>query len=37
LLFSAISAIFQLCHGVNKVIFNEMMIRSAWFQTNTLS
>jgi hypothetical protein len=29
LLFSANSAIFQLYHGENKLIFNEMMMRSA--------
>ena len=28
---------FQLYHGENKLIFNEMMMRSALFQTNTLS
>ena len=27
----------QLYHGENKLIFNEMMIRSALYQTNTLS
>jgi hypothetical protein len=37
LLFNANSAIFQLYHGENKLIFNEMMIRSALFQTNKLS
>jgi hypothetical protein len=31
LLFSANSAIFQLYHGENKLIFNEMMMRSALF------
>jgi len=31
LLFNANSAIFQLCHGENKLIFNEMMMRSALF------
>ena len=28
---SANSAIFQLCHGENKLIFNEMMMRSTLF------
>jgi len=36
-LFNANSAIFQLYHGENKLIFNEMMMRSALYQTNTLS
>jgi len=31
LLFNANTAIFQLCHGDNKLIFNEMMMRSALF------
>jgi hypothetical protein len=31
LLFNANSAIFQLYHGENKLIFNEMMVRSAMF------
>ena len=31
LLFNANSAIFQLYHGENKLIFNEMMMRSALF------
>jgi hypothetical protein len=31
LLFSANSAIFQLYHGENKLIFNEMVIRSALY------
>jgi hypothetical protein len=31
LLFNANSAIFQLYHGDNKLIFNEMMMRSALF------
>jgi hypothetical protein len=31
LLFNANSAIFQLDHGENKLIFNEMMIRSTRF------
>ena len=31
LLLNANSAIFQLCHGENKLIFNEMMMRSALF------
>jgi len=30
-LFNANSAIFQQCHGKNKVIFNEMMMRSAFY------
>ena len=37
LLFNAISAIFQLYYGENKLIVNEMMIRSALYQTNRLS
>ena len=31
LLFNANSAIFQLDHGENKLIFNEMIMRSALF------
>jgi len=31
LLFNANSAIFQLYHGENKLIFNEMMMRSVLF------
>ena len=31
------SAIFQLYHGENKLIFNEMMMKSTLFLTNTLS
>ena len=31
LLFNANSAIFQLYHGENKLIFNEMMMRSALY------
>jgi hypothetical protein len=31
LLFNANSAIFQLYHGENKLIFNEMMMRSAMY------
>jgi hypothetical protein len=31
LLFNANSAIFQLYHGVNKLVFNEMMMRSALY------
>jgi len=31
LLFNANSAIFQLYHGENKLIFNEIMVRSALF------
>ena len=30
-------AIFQLYHGENELIFNEMMVRSALYKTNTLS
>jgi hypothetical protein len=37
LLINANSVIFQLYHGENKLIFNEMMIRSALYYTNTLS
>jgi hypothetical protein len=37
LLFNANSAIFQLYHGENKIIFNEMMMRSALYQTSTLA
>jgi len=37
LLFNANSAIFQLYHGVNMLIFNEMMMRSALYYNNTLS
>jgi hypothetical protein len=37
LLFNANSEIFQLYHGENKLIFNEIMMRSAFFQTNMLS
>jgi hypothetical protein len=37
LLFNVNSAIFQLYHGENKLIFNEMMMKSALFQINTLS
>ena len=36
-LFNANSAIFQLYHGKSKLIFNEMMMRSAMCYTNTLS
>ena len=32
LLLSANSAIFQLYHGENKLIFNDMMIKSALYQ-----
>jgi hypothetical protein len=32
LLLSANSAIFQLYHGKNKLIFNDMMIKSALYQ-----
>jgi hypothetical protein len=34
LLLNANSAIFQLFHGENKLIFNEMMMRSALYSTN---
>jgi len=37
LLFNVNSAIFQLYHGGNKLIFNAMMTRSALSQNNTLS
>ena len=37
LLFNANSAIFQLDHSENKLISNEMIMRSALLQTNTLS
>ena len=37
LLFNANSVIFQLYYGVNKLIFNEMMMRSILYKTNTLS
>jgi len=37
LLFKANSTIFQLYHGENKLIFNEMMMRSTLYKTNTLS
>jgi hypothetical protein len=37
LLFNANPAIFQLYHGENKLIFNEMMMRSGLSNTNTLS
>jgi len=30
-------SIFQLYHGENKLIFNEMMMRSALYLTNTLN
>ena len=36
LLLNANSAIFQLYHGENKLMFNKMMMRSALFYTNTL-
>ena len=36
LLFNTNSARFQLYHGENKLIFNEMMMRSALYYTNTL-
>ena len=37
LLFNANSAIFQLYHSENKLIFNKMMMRSALYSTNMLS
>jgi hypothetical protein len=37
LLFNANSAIFQLYHGENNLIFNDMMMRSALYWTNTQS
>ena len=37
LLLNVNSAMFQLYHGENKLIFNEMMKRSALYETNTLS
>jgi hypothetical protein len=37
LFFNTNSAIFQLYYGENKLIINEMMMRSALFYTNTLS
>jgi hypothetical protein len=37
LLFNANSAIFQLYHSENKLIFNEMIMKSALYETNTLS
>jgi hypothetical protein len=36
-LFNANSAIFQLYHSENKLIFNEMMMSSALYYANTLS
>jgi len=36
-MFNANSAIFQIYHGENKLIFNDMMMRSAFFHNNTLS
>ena len=36
-MFNANLAIFQLYHGENKLIFNEVMMRSALYKTNTLS
>jgi len=36
LLFNVNSAIFQLYHGENKLIFIEMMMRSALYYTNSL-
>jgi hypothetical protein len=37
LLFNGNSAIFQLYHGENKLIFDEMMMRSALYKTNMLT
>ena len=37
MLFNANSAILQLYHGENKLILNEMTMRSALHKTNTLS
>jgi hypothetical protein len=37
LYFNANSAILQLYHGENKLIYNEMIRKSAMYQTNTLS
>jgi hypothetical protein len=37
LLFNANSAIFQLYHGENKLIVNDIMMRSTLYLTNTLS
>jgi hypothetical protein len=37
LLFNANAAIFQLYHVENKLIFNEMMMRSVFFYNNALS
>ena len=37
LLFNANSAICQLYHGENKLIFNEMMMKSALYKTNKIS
>jgi hypothetical protein len=37
LLQSTATQIFQLYHGENKLIFNEMMMRSALYKTNMLS
>ena len=37
LLFNAKSAIFQLYHGENNLIFNEIMMRSDLYKTNTIS
>jgi hypothetical protein len=36
-MFNANSAIFQLYHGENKLIFNEMMTRSTLYKANALS
>ena len=37
MLFSTNPAVFQLYHGENKLIFNEMKVRSGVHYTNTLS
>jgi len=37
LLYNANSVNFQLYHGEDKLIFNEMMMRSTLYYTNTLS
>jgi hypothetical protein len=37
LLFNANTAIFQLYHGEKTLIFNDLMMRSVLYKTNTLS
>jgi len=37
LMLNANPAMFQLYHGENKIVFNEMMMRPALYYTNTLS